>query len=57
MLEDVAAAVHAGAFAVPHAEHAVIAGAGKQVDLLGAPDSSGGKVFVDARLELDVMRL
>ncbi|MNZ37735.1 hypothetical protein D3C78_551920 [compost metagenome] len=35
--EHVAAAVHAGAFAVPHAEHAVVLGAGEQVDLLGAP--------------------
>ena len=57
VLEDVAAAVHAGALAVPDAEHAVIVGALEQVDLLRAPDRGGGKVFVDAWLEHDVVFL
>jgi hypothetical protein len=38
VLEHVAAAVHARAFAVPHGEHAVVLGAVEQVDLLRAPD-------------------
>ncbi|KAG1316669.1 hypothetical protein G6F63_015974 [Rhizopus arrhizus] len=41
VLEHVAAAVHAGAFAVPHAEPAVILGAGKQVALLRPPPGGG----------------
>jgi len=57
VLEHVAAAVHAGAFAVPHGKHAVVLGARVHVDLLRAPYAGGGEVFVQPRLELDVMAL
>ena len=36
--EHVAAAVDAGALAVPDADHAIIFGAGRKVELLRAPD-------------------
>ena len=55
--EYVAAAVDAGALAVPDADHAVIFGAGREVELLRAPDRGGGKVLVHAGLELDVVLL
>ena len=54
--EGVAAAVHAGAFAVPHAEHAIDALAGEGVDLLAAPHHRGREVLVQSRLEADVCR-
>ena len=54
MLEHVAAAIHAGPLAVPHAEDAVMPGAGRQVDLLRAPQRRGCKVFIDAGLEHDL---
>jgi hypothetical protein len=57
VLEHVARAVDAGALAVPHAEHAIVARAGVEVDLLGAPQSGGGQVLVGAGLELDVALL
>ena len=57
VLEDVAAAVDAGPLAVPHREHAVVFRVRVQVHLLRAPDRGGGKVFVDAWLEFDVMRV
>ena len=57
VLQHVARAVDARALAVPHAEHAVVARAGIEVDLLGAPQGGGGEVLVDARLELDVVLL
>ena len=53
--EHVAAAVDAGALAVPDADHAIIFGAGRQVELLRAPDRGRRKVFVHAGLELDVV--
>ena len=53
--EHVAAAVDAGALAVPDADRAIIFGAGRQVELLRAPDRGGRKVFVHAGLELDVV--
>jgi hypothetical protein len=55
VLEHVAAAVHARPLAVPHAEHAVMFRAGRQVDLLCAPDCGRGQVFVDAGLEHDLV--
>ena len=51
---DVAGAVDARALAVPHAEHAVVFALAAQLRLLRAPQSGGGKVFVEAGLELDV---
>ncbi len=55
VLEDIAATVDAGAFAVPHAEYAVVLGAREQVDLLRAPYTGSGQVFVHAGVKLDVM--
>ena len=57
VLQDVARTVDARALAVPHAEHAIVAGAGIEVDLLGAPQGGGREVLVDAGLELDVVLL
>ncbi len=48
MLEHVAAAVHARALAVPHAEHALHVGAGEQVGLLRTPHHGGAEVLVQA---------
>ena len=53
--EHVAAAVDAGALAVPDADHAVVIGAGREVELLRAPDRGGREVLVDAGLEFDVV--
>ena len=53
--EHVAAAVDAGALAVPDADHAIVAGAGRQIELLRAPDRGGREVFVHAGLEFDVV--
>jgi len=55
--EDVAATVDARPLAVPHAEHAVVFGAGEEIHLLRAPDGSGSEVFVYTGLELDVVRV
>ena len=55
--EHVAAAVDAGALAVPDADHPVVFGAGGKVELLRAPDRGGREVLVDARLEFDVVLL
>ncbi|MNV18995.1 hypothetical protein D3C71_1098370 [compost metagenome] len=57
MLEHVAAAVHAGPLAVPHAIHALDLGAREQVGLLGTPDHGRAEVFVEAGGELDPRRL
>ena len=51
MLEDVAAAVHPRPLAIPHAEYAVVLGAGGKVDLLRSPKRRGGEILIDARLE------
>src|SRR5690606_3055222 len=56
MPEDVSRAINAWPLAVPHAEYAVIGGAFKYVDLLGAPDGRGGQLFVNAWLEMGVAR-
>ena len=52
--EHVAAAVDAGALAVPHAEHAVVFALAAQFRLLRAPHRGGGELLVDAGLEDDV---
>ncbi len=57
MLEHIAAAIHARAFAVPHAEDAVVSRAREHADLLGAPDSARREVFVDPGLEFHVVLL
>ena len=53
--EDVAAAIDAGALAVPDADDAVIIGTLGEIELLRSPDRGGGEVFVNAGLEFDVV--
>jgi hypothetical protein len=53
--EDVAAAVDAGALAVPDADHAIIPGAGREIELLRAPDRGRRQILVHAGLEFDVV--
>ncbi len=53
--EHVAAAINAGTLAVPDADHSVIVRAGREVDLLRAPDRGRRKVFVHAWLELNIV--
>ncbi len=55
--EDVAAAVDAGALAVPDADHPVIFRARRQAELLRAPDGGRRQVLVHAGLELDIVLL
>ncbi|MGY3395218.1 hypothetical protein ACVWW6_007809 [Bradyrhizobium sp. USDA 3311] len=57
VLERVNRAVDAGALAVPDAEHAIDLGAGKQPDLLAAPDRGRSQVLVQAGHEGDVVLL
>ncbi len=52
VLEHVAAAVHARALAVPHAEHAIVLRAREQPGLLRAPDHRRAQVLVEAGGEL-----
>src|SRR5258708_29972632 len=53
--EHVAAAIDAGALAVPDTDDAVIIGALGEIELLRSPDRGGGEVFVHAGLEFDVV--
>ncbi len=53
--QRVGGAVDAGSLAVPHTEHAIDVGAGVEVELLGAGQHGDGQVFVQARLESDVV--
>jgi len=55
VLEHVAAAIHPRSLAVPHAEDAVVPCASEHVDLLRSPHAGGGEVFVQSRVEPDVM--
>ncbi len=55
--EGVAAAVHAGALAVPDREHAVEAAVATDLGHLRAPDGRGGQVFVHAGQEHHVVRV
>jgi hypothetical protein len=48
VLEDVAGAIDAGTFAVPHAQDAVVFGPGKQVGQLAAIHRGGPQILVDA---------
>ncbi|MGY4361939.1 hypothetical protein ACVW0J_008432 [Bradyrhizobium sp. i1.7.7] len=57
MFERIDRAVDAGALAVPDAEHAIDLGAGKQADLLAAPDGGRSQVLVQAGDEGDVVLL
>ena len=53
-VQRIACAIHAGPFAVPHAEHTIDALAGKRIELLRAVQHGRGEVLVHARLKLDV---
>ena len=53
----VARAVHAGALAVPQAEHAVVEALAPELGLLRAPKRRRGQVLVEAGLEADPARL
>jgi hypothetical protein len=55
--ENVAGAIDARAFAVPHGEDAVVFALAAQLSLLGAPDRGGGKILVDAALKADIVFL
>ncbi|MGY4358751.1 hypothetical protein ACVW0J_005244 [Bradyrhizobium sp. i1.7.7] len=55
--EHVAAAIDAGALAVPDADDAIIFGAGREVELLRAPHGGRRQILVHAGLELDVVLL
>jgi hypothetical protein len=57
VLEDVTAAIDARAFAVPHAEDAVVFRLGEEGHLLAAPDRGRREVLVDAGLEADMALL
>ncbi len=57
VFEGVAAAIDARALAVPHAEHAIVLGAGIEVDLLGAPQGGCRQVLIEAGLEFYVVLL
>ncbi len=55
MAEYVAAAVDARALTVPDADHPVVPGAGRQIELLRAPDRGGCEILVHGGLELDAV--
>src|SRR6202000_2287098 len=44
-----------GALAVPDADHAIMVGAGRQIELLRTPDRGGREILVHAGLEFDVV--
>src|SRR6202050_2597940 len=54
MAEDVAGAIDARTFAVPHREDAVVLALAAQFSLLGAPDRRRRKILVDAALKADI---
>src|ERR1700743_3492427 len=55
--KHVAAAVDARPLAVPDADHAIVPGTGRKIELLRAPDRGGREVFVHTGLEFDVVLL
>ena len=57
MAERIAAAVDAGALAVPQAEHPVELAFAAHFRLLRAPDRGRRQLLVEARLEVDVVGL
>src|SRR6266436_8628887 len=57
MAKHVAAAVDPGALAIPDADHAIVPGARREIELLRAPDRGGREVFIHAGLEFDVVLL
>src|SRR5262249_16870783 len=57
VLKRVAAAVDTGALRVPQGEYAVVFGATKHIDLLGAPNRRRTKFLIDRRLEANMVSL
>jgi hypothetical protein len=59
VLEDIRAAVHTRALAIPNAKNAVVfvAAGGRKTELLGAPQGGGRQLFIDAGLKHDVLGL
>ena len=57
VLQRIAAAVDPGPLAVPHGKDAVVFGAGKEPQLLAAPDRRRRHLLVDRRLKADVVAL
>ncbi|CKY81152.1 Uncharacterised protein [Mycobacterium tuberculosis] len=55
MTEYVAAAIDAGALAVPDAGNAVELRTRRQIELLRTPDRGRSEVFIDARLEFHIV--
>ena len=55
MFQGIACTIHAWAFAIPHAEHALDRLVWVRLDLLATQNRGGGKIFVDGGQELDVM--
>ena len=56
MAHHITGTVHPRAFTVPQAKHTVVLAFAAQLCLLTAPKGGSGKIFVQARLEHDVMR-
>ena len=54
MAENVAGAIDAGTFAVPHAKYAIELALAAQFRLLRAPDCGRGEILVDAALKANV---
>ena len=57
VLDHIHAPIDSGPFAIPHRKYAVIFWLGNQMNLLRTPNRGGRKVFVHARLELNIMSL
>ena len=55
--KDVAATIDARSLAIPNADHAIVAGAGRKIKLLRTPDRGRCQVFVYAGLKFDVVLL
>ena len=53
--ENVTGAINAGTLAVPDADDAIVLRAGRQVELLRAPDCGRREILVHAGLELDAV--
>ncbi|CFL93239.1 Uncharacterised protein [Bordetella pertussis] len=55
VVQRVAGAIHAGALAVPHGEHAIDLAVGAHAGLLRTHDGGGRHVFIDAGQEADLV--
>ena len=53
--QDIHGSIDPRTLAVPNPKHPIFIGLIVQSHLLGAPDGSGCQVFVDARLEMDIV--